>query len=296
MAPGDAGHGGPGAGVSEPAGMEPLVQVFWVPKLGNSEEEYEDACAYSLAARRFAVADGATESSFADRWARSLVQRYTAEPPLMPPARVPLPEWVTPLQHQWHAGVDWEALPWFAEEKARNGAYASLLGVNFIEPEPPAARFSLLNWFRRKPAVIPGLRWQAMAIGDSCLFHVRANQLLKSFPLATAAAFNDRPLLLGSNPARNQSVWGAVQLAEGDCQIGDLFLLVTDALGKWFLQSCEAGGRPWETLLALGTQAEFGAWVNKAREERTLKNDDTTLVLFAWQADAPGAPAPTPPS
>jgi hypothetical protein len=274
--------------------MEPAVQVFWVPKLGNSEEEYEDASACSAPERRFAVADGATESSFSDRWAQGLVRRYTADPPLAPPTSIPLPEWVAPLQHEWHAGIPWDKLPWFAEEKARSGAYASLLGVHFAEPERVPPRLPFLSWFRRAKPQAAGFRWYALAIGDTCLFHVRNGQLLKAFPLDNAAAFSDRPLLLSSNPARNQSVWSAVQLAEGECHLGDVFFLATDALGKWFLQRFEAGGRPWETLAALRTQTDFVAWVDKRRQDRSLKNDDTTLVRLVWQAAAP-KPAATAP-
>jgi len=274
--------------------MEPAVQVFWVPKLGNSEEEYEDASAFSVPKRRFAVADGATESSFSDRWAQSLVRRYAADPPLTPPTSVSLPEWVAPLQHEWHAGIPWDKLPWFAEEKARSGAYASLLGVCFAEPERLPPRFRFWSWFRRPKPQAAGFRWYALAIGDTCLFHVRNGQLLKAFPLESAAAFSDRPLLLSSNPARNQSVWSAVQLAEGECHLGDAFFLATDALGKWFLERFEAKERPWETLAALRTQTEFVAWVDNARQDRSLKNDDTTLVRFVWQAAAPQPTAADP--
>ena len=54
--------------------MDAFVQVFSVPKFGNTEDEYEDAVAFSLPDQRFAIADGATESSFSDRWAQSLVK------------------------------------------------------------------------------------------------------------------------------------------------------------------------------------------------------------------------------
>jgi hypothetical protein len=55
------------------------VQAFWLPKAGNTTKEYEDAFDYSIAERRFAVADGATDSAFAGHWARilgSTEQRY----------------------------------------------------------------------------------------------------------------------------------------------------------------------------------------------------------------------------
>src|SRR6266404_6244133 len=46
--------------------------AFAVPKRGNSTEEYEDAFAANPNAGRFAIADGASESSFASLWAKLL--------------------------------------------------------------------------------------------------------------------------------------------------------------------------------------------------------------------------------
>src|SRR5687767_9899205 len=103
--------------------MEPQIQAFWVPKLGNSAEEYEDAFAYSAAEGLFAIADGATESSFADRWARDLVDQFVTSPPPVDAAQTAFPNWLTPMQERWRNGIDWQNLPWFAEEKAKGGAF-----------------------------------------------------------------------------------------------------------------------------------------------------------------------------
>lgn len=61
--------------------MNLSVQVFWLPKGGHSEEDYEDSFAFSIQKRRFAIADGATETSFAKQWAQSLVQAFVSNPP-----------------------------------------------------------------------------------------------------------------------------------------------------------------------------------------------------------------------
>lgn len=257
--------------------MEPQVRVFWLPKEGNAAEEYEDAFSYSVAKRRFAIADGATESSFAERWAQGLVRQFMTEPPLEAAAQSGgLQRWLAPLQRQWREGIDWEHLPWFAEEKARLGAFATFLGMEFASGENFGTQFLF-----RKPRK-QNLRWRAMAIGDSCLFQVRADVLLKTFPLERSDQFNSRPVLLCSDPASNQPVWAKVCLAEGNYEEGDLFLLATDALAKWFLAEHEAGGKPWAALAALGTEADFAAWVVRLRKERKMRNDDTTIILSGW--------------
>ena len=274
--------------------MTPSVQVFWVPKLGNAEEEYEDASSVAVATRRFAIADGATESSFADRWARSLVERFTAEPPLVPPSSVPLPDWLAPLQQRWYAEIAWDKLPWFAEEKARSGAFAALLGVYFLKPDPSkkAAPWWSFLWKRREQPA--GVRWHAMAIGDSCLFQVREEKLLKAFPMDNSARFSDRPLLVSSNQSRNQSVWSSVELAEGDCRAQDLFLLCTDAVAKWFLAEHEAGRKPWEELTKISSREEFAALVSRLRENKSLKNDDSTILTIRWTDDPEPQSEPSP--
>src|SRR5947207_1887149 len=59
-------------GEARHAANECDIKVFCCPKLGNSLEEYEDAWAHRQSRTpvgiRVAVADGATESSFAKLW------------------------------------------------------------------------------------------------------------------------------------------------------------------------------------------------------------------------------------
>jgi hypothetical protein len=216
--------------------MDPLVSAFWTAKSGTSADEYEDAFAFSPNSRHFAIADGATESSFADRWAQSLVQKYSKEPPSPTGGKLPLPDWIKPLQQEWHETIQWDTLPWFAEEKARLGAFATFLGVSFA---PPGTKGLMTRFLKKHDA--DRLVWRACAVGDSCLFQIRQGALLKAFPLTRSDQFNSRPVLLCSNPNNNGPVWDAVEIAEGDCRRGDVFFALTDALAKWFLTEIESG-------------------------------------------------------
>ena len=140
--------------------MRASATAWWAPKAGNTADEYEDAYAVEPAARRYAVADGASETSFAKQWAELLVERFVREPP----AAAGLPEWLAPMQAAWAAANESKATAWYAEEKARDGAFSSLLGV-----------------------AIDHSRWRAMAIGDTCLFVVRSGKIVHAFPLTRAA-------------------------------------------------------------------------------------------------------------
>jgi len=305
------------AELKEESLMMMFVQVFWLPKEGNTIEEYEDALAYSISERRFAVADGATESSFAERWAQSLVRGFVfgevppweGEAPAEPIDKfggsltLPVPidkfrsltlpalkNWLEPLQREWREGIDWKRLPWFAVEKAQAGAFASLLGLEFVgcsagaSPSHSAGASPSLS-SSETPAT-ESLRWRAIAIGDSCLFQVRNDALFRAFPLDRAEQFGNRPLLLSSNPVNNQRVWDEVQFDEGDCQIDDIFFLVTDALAHWFLVQHEAGAKPWATLCDLNTQEDFDSLIVHLRQERLIRNDDVTLIIIHLDCNA----------
>lgn len=253
-------------------------------------EEYEDAYGCTDDSSYFAIADGATESSFSEIWAQVLTQQFVAEPPAFPPDGPILEKWLQPLQRQWHANINWERLPWYAEEKARMGAFAALLGIKFF-PEQIEEDNSFMGkmFFMFKKQQVAKPKWQAMALGDCNLFHIRDNALTLSWPLKKAEDFNSRPMLVGSNPAKNKPLWGEIMFHEGDYVDQDLFILGTDAIAKWFLDRYEAGGKPWTTLLALKNDSDFATFVSELREKSQIRNDDTTIIMFRWKETPPPA-------
>ena len=268
--------------------MPPEVHAFWLPKAGNTAEEYEDAFAFELESSRIALSDGATESSFADLWAQSLSRAFAAGKA----DEQDFDRWLEPLQAEWQASVPWNRLPWFAEEKARNGAFATLLGLDLLPaapevapppiPRPPSLWERL--WRRKKespppPPLPPTPRWRAVAVGDTCLFQIRNDALVYSFPHDRSDQFNSRPLLLSSNPSWNHTVRQGVKNAESIRSGEDWFLLATDALSHWFLKQYELRRKPWNRLLEIRSQQDFQCFVEDARREGLMKNDDTTLIV-----------------
>ncbi|MEE8143741.1 MAG: hypothetical protein V3T77_11615, partial [Planctomycetota bacterium] len=167
--------------------METTATAYWVPKLGNSEKEYEDAYGLNVEQGHFAVADGASESSFAREWARLLVEKFVAGPPA---GSQDLSEWVKPVQQSWgKANTSTKELPWYAVEKAKTGAFATLLGLSIDSATGT---------------------WRSLAVGDSCAFLVRENQIVWAFPNVHSSQFHNRPLLLSSRDRSNKGVWGSV--------------------------------------------------------------------------------------
>ena len=239
-------------------GLNLTWHAFGVPKAGNAAEEYEDAVAGAPALGRFAVADGASESSFAAAWARLLAEGFVAaEKPWR------FLDWVPPLRQRWAEQVDNLVLPWFAEMKREEGAFATLLGVAFRPSRD------------RQPGT-----WRALAVGDCCLFRTRHDRLLMALPISASTDFSNRPQLLGSRPTAPQL---PPRQFSGRWWPGDRFLLMSDALAQWFLERIEKKADPLGEIAGLlsgpAPRAAFPDWVEKRRRQG-LRNDDVTLAVI----------------
>lgn len=241
------------------------TDICWTAKAGNSAGDYEDAFwppepveRRQRSCQRFAIADGATESSFSGLWARQLVRGYGKQGWTGKDLARRLP----PVQQAWQQQVQARPLPWYAEEKARSGAFSTLMGLTLQDHTGARGQGT----------------WRALAVGDSCLFQLRRQKLLASFPLSDADAFDNSPVLLSSRPGPNQAALEAVQAQAGFWQTGDEFLLMTDALAAWFLRHGDAAA-------AWPPPADFPAWVHDLRQRRLLRNDDVTLVRVRIEED-----------
>jgi hypothetical protein len=260
--------------------MRFTLDHFWLPKFGNEQADYEDAFApksngtIDQESLSLAIADGATESSFASDWAKMLTRAFVKEPftnleTLQ--ARTEI------LSNRWQTFVNRRPLPWYAEEKVRLGAFATLLGVKLA-----SSRNGLNN----------SGSWSAIAIGDTCLFQVRNDNLIRTFPISSAGEFGNSPTLLSSNLARNSRLWNNVRFQTEEWKTGDIFLLATDALACWFLSQHERNEKPWNILLGFtgdpAPSESFKSWTDKVRSSETrapgsssqLKNDDICLLLL----------------
>lgn len=237
--------------------MDIFAKEFWLPKSGSSASEYEDASAVAKDKSRFAVADGATETSFSGVWAKQLVRAFTDK-------RLSVPiglEELKPLQSKWQKIVHRHPLPWYAEEKAYDGAFAAFVGLEFLD-----------EYAETGPQKI----WRATAAGDSCLIQVRNDEIVQAFPLANSASFNDRPNILCSAIGGNGTC-EVISKSGGHLLSEDAFFLMTDAIACWFFKEYEQGNKPWN-LLDTQDDASFEKFVSRLRSENKMKDDDVTLV------------------
>lgn len=240
------------------------LQTFSAPRRPEAAEEYEDAVLPAAPEPQeralplqVAVADGATASSFSGLWARLLVQGFADGVVALGD---PLPG-VAQLSARWRQETRDLALTWFAAEKRKSGAHAALVGLT----------------------VQPGGRWEALAVGDCCLFLVRDDRLCEAFPVARAEDLSSAPALLATDPDANAALGDWVRACEGRWQAGDRFYLMSDALAAWFLATSERAQAPWRRLERLSRapgSASFAALVDDLRRSRLLRVDDVTLALL----------------
>lgn len=255
------------------------VSPFSVPKRGSSPQEYEDAYwvgpngdgegEIRQRSLQVAVADGASESLLAGRWARRLVAVFgTAKSAprtkrgFMAAFREAAFGWDDEvLKYTAEREERGAPIQWYEEPGLAKGAYATILAVEFSDGRQD-----------RLPT------WKAGGLGDSCLFQVRDETLYASFPMSDAAAFSYQPPLLASRGVDDDALRRHISLEASDWERGDSFYLATDALAAWFLRTIEAEGRPWEPLRDFDAELDFAGWVDEQRDLGELHNDDTTLI------------------
>ncbi|QEL20243.1 protein phosphatase 2C domain-containing protein [Limnoglobus roseus] len=230
------------------------IVVRTTPKAGNTDAQNEDAAAVAPKLRRAAVADGASEGWQSGPWAKVIATAYAKTLP----EPTTFESWVATVREQAPRS---ESKSWYAEEKQALGAFSTLIGVTFEETKDG------------------GIKWRALAVGDSCLFQVRGAKLLAKFPVESVADFSNRPRLIGSVdvPAVPEAEWFA-----GRAELGDVFYLLTDAVAEWFLKTREANGTPWTELDRVTTSslppAAFAFWIKSLRDAKMMRNDDSTAM------------------
>jgi hypothetical protein len=279
------------------------VVRYLVPKQGNPVEQCEDAVvviperepADEIEERVVAVlCDGASESLLARDWARLLAGRVAERQSGAVPAAASVRRTASAIMAATDAWEEWldaylkqreatgRPLAWYERPGLERGAYATLLAVAL---DPPAPRMQVGDELMTVAEAVAaagsrGWHWHAAALGDTCLFHVRDERLLRAFPVEDSSAFGTNPPLAASRNADKSVLARHIKVAEGWCESGDQLYLATDALAAWFLQAVQAGASPWTVLrdFAADGHEAFEAFVAEQRALGSLHNDDVALV------------------
>jgi len=262
---------------------------FWIQKAGNLASVYEDdffpynypidIIPHNSIYQRYAIADGASTAYLSGLWAGTLVDEFGLyESEITNKNFLDLVQTLI-LDKKWNTRLtdfakkregEGKPLSWYDEMALQNGAASTLLEISFpLEENKIKENFS------------------AIAIGDSCLFHVRNDDLVTKFPLQSSTDFDNSPLLIYSDPKRNVNLQEKISyLEDQSITTGDQIFLMTDALASWFLQQHENGAKPWEKIGEKAIEKTgFTDWVEELRENKLIRNDDVTLTILTIQGD-----------
>ena len=234
---------------------------FLVGKSG--EEGNQDAAQASTKNRRFAVADGVSQTAFPGDWARLLVKQFTTAPLESPGA---VEDWTEPIQRLWRQKQDSKYLPWNVRIRLSEGASSTLVGLEIHQAEDGCST----------------IKWRTTAIGDSCLFQVHREELLVSFPMESVEEFGY--VTAGMSTQKKDADYYSLHLQSkcGDCKPGDDFFLTTDALAEWIIRQTTLPkapkGWPWRKLRSMKTYPQFIEWIQSLRSTGGLHDDDVALI------------------
>lgn len=255
------------------ASSAPTVRTYQRSKGRMLLEESEDALAFSRPRGLYAVADGATTAPYSGQWARLLVRSFVRKPP---PAfnQGAVQEWLQRPRRLWGRQIPWSRLDYFARRNAERGSFSTLVGF----------RLEIRNPSGRPTGDLEGIRWQSLAVGDSCLFHLRNGRVLRAFPLSDPESFDRSPYLLATTPTMDCRLRDHLRVAWGMARPGDVLALCTDALARYVVENTPLGEDLVSRLLCGSRPASrsvFREFVERERTVGSMRNDDVALLLVA---------------
>ncbi|MBE9168623.1 protein phosphatase 2C domain-containing protein [Pleurocapsales cyanobacterium LEGE 06147] len=252
--------------------MPNQIIAFSVPKIGEEQKNNQDRFESSSDGSLTALADGAGSSLYPSKWAEILVQSFCQDLG-NPIARIQRShqEWLKPAQEQWrqyylakltNPNRKW----WEVGSQIKDRGSATFIGLSLpTHPDSEAQK------------------WQAVAIGDSCLFKLERNsENLFAFPLNNSGDFKTTTQCFESLPEYSSF---SPQFIEGYCNWGDTFLLASDALAHWLLTDYENQSQEWQKIFELKKIEDFRQAIDRLRQNNLIKNDDTTAVLIKPEFD-----------
>jgi hypothetical protein len=233
------------------------IRQFLLEKADSCRSECEDAIAVSRSTLRFAVTDGATEGFNSRRWARALAVAWVRRD--IEPLDLPgLQAGVQSLGERLQARYRRKTLPWYLEEKARQGSFAAFVGLSI----QPSGDFDVL------------------ALGDCCLMHEGSGDFF-SFPLTSPEDFTNQPMLVPSRLADYPECVAYLKQCHRTLCRGDRLLLMSDAIACWYLGHARGDRVTRDTFhdcLTTCDHTTLSQLIQSERSSKRLRNDDVAVL------------------
>jgi len=247
------------------------------PKKNETPKDCNDRIEHNLSNYRFCVADGATRSFYSSIWAALLVKYFCSQKfdNKILFKKKDWKKWLIPIQKKWRKIVK--------ERVAKNNKYFLVNRLN--QRESAVSTFAGLEFHNKKGF----LSWQAMIIGDTCLFHIKSNQSgtysIERHLLKDASQFDSFPDFFASYEKDNRY---EPTFLKGKCHSGDYFVIATDALSQWIMSYLDINKLfPLPTLRKISKKT-----LEELRENKDVKleNDDVAIIVIKIQ-DVDTSPA-----
>lgn len=217
-----------------------VVTTLQVPKLGNTDDQNEDAFALNQERLCYAVADGATESLYSREWAQILVKHFVK-------SDGEIASFLEAARQEW-AGLE-KPVPWYGEATLQKGSHATLMGLQLF----------------------PNGIWKATCVGDCYLLvHQKPNWTFHP----SMEAHTNRPALISTQP--NEAI--SPQEFTGNYQTGDRFYLMTDSLAEYVHSFKPTYAKQLAELTTEGNFATLLNQARQPRVNPRCRDDDLTLV------------------
>ena len=246
------------------------AQAYSFAKEPGLPREWEDSVACSVRSGRFAIADGATQAYRSGEWAEMLTEAYVTDFPPRdghddPQRMKAIRDWFADQARMWQER-EVPASDWWAKDAA--------------QANPPSATFAGLQVTRSAEVA----DWEAVAIGDCCLFQIRQGHLMTAFPLDSPAQFNTHPHLLTTANGRLTGSLNALRARTGRALPGDIFVLGTDAVSECLLGLAGHDPDIWGRLGFFGAR-KFGHMVADLRAAEAIAADDVAILVIAVHSE-----------
>jgi hypothetical protein len=229
-----------------------------IPKQPGDSDRNEDAFRWRPDRLALALSDGATESFDSRLWAAILARRFVRNRELSP-------EWTAAAIRVFRRRHRPEAMSWSRRAAFERGSFATLLGVETSRDLQET---------------------RLVAVGDTVAVLLDGNEVVASFPYASADDFRRRPALLSTRQEHNEFLArpdppGAPTVT---WRLGDYaaprIACMTDAVAEWFLRLAAVDRSAGDILLALADIAQFEAVVTHEREAGRMRVDDATVLIL----------------
>jgi hypothetical protein len=251
------------------------VRILSFPKREDGRGPNEDAASHNEARCVFVVSDGAGSGSYAHQWAATLVN-YASIEPIRSTEPAEVNHWLRGARNRFFERVppvDIEKLPAELRGTARRGAFATLHQVRFMRDD------------------YGKLLTECISIGDTCTFLWRSSvqglgnihepdaiTRIEMHPQKSFVDFDRAPHLLTTSPDMfNAYMHRLERHVFHDLNPGDVVMIATDAVARWLVSQSDVESAK-NILLAL-SETDWGNWIELHRNDHTIGNDDSTLMI-----------------